>query len=162
MSHTLVTVTYSSTFASIHLSRTYDWFTTHIKTSHATHIKWVMAHTQVTVTYSSTFASVHQSRASLVTLISCVRRRLSSYEWVMSHTWADYTNDSGHTRNILQHTATHCNTLHTNESCHTLEPTIRDWPHTNESCHTNLDESYCCTRRVLFMGWLQLVGSLKL
>jgi len=118
MSHPHVTVTYSSTFASMHLSRTHDCVMGHITTSHATHTKWVMSHTQVTVTYSSTFASIPQSRASSVSPITCVRRRLSLkghirmshvthvsrlYEWVMSHT---------------QHTATHCNTLqHTATHC---------------------------------------------
>ena len=114
----------------------------HVWMSHATHMnaschmcKWITSYL----------------RMSHVTLM----------KWVMSHVW----NESCHTCNTLQHTATHCSTLqhtathcstlqHTsmshvwNESCHTYEQIMpHKWMkscHTYESCHTHEILSWVC------------------
>ena len=75
------------------------------------------------------------------------------------YNWQQNTSTSNSTTpcNTLQHTATHCNTLqHCNTHCNTLQ-------HIATHCNTltsNSTETICSS--ALTMGWLRLVGSLKL
>jgi len=63
--------------------------------------------------------------------------------------------------NTLQHTATHCNTLqHTATHCNTLQHTVS---HRNTTHHTaHCTQTVPTRQQRLGMGWLRLVGSLRL